>query len=316
MVSILGYNGWKDVNCFDTAVNAQTFDNLTLYNTKFNGVNLVNNIDSLYHINIPSYNAGETLVNSKFENNIFSSMLKDDYKDINKIVISRYVDDEWTTIVELVLKEESWQDINLSILNKLYKDSAILSGILKYKIEYYKWINEASVVDETETKYLDIEYQLHSNFISDVDECFPMFMKVAVTQERNQNLQTIQTLAREYPIYIRNMKTNYNTGTFQAMLMTGDVIKELQTGKGFKLELQQKLLEYKNKLLDFLSNGKTKCIRLLQGEMFYAMITGNISVSWDNFGSGYICNVKFNWSEVDPKYQNGIEYKWWGDTNE
>lgn len=49
------------------------------------------------------------------------------------------------------------------------------------------------------------------------------------------------------------------------------------------------MMKFKNDIINFLSNGKTKCLRIVPGDMFIVNITGGISVDWIAFGSGYNC---------------------------
>lgn len=310
MVTILGYNAWKDVNCFDIAATSNIVDNITLQNFNIQSVNLVSDIDERYQIETPMYDAGYTLINSKFEGIVYSSALRSDYKDINKIVIYRWIDadEDWAMIKEYILSSESWEDVDLTVLRTLTKDTAFTTSIIKYKIEYYKWNNQASVLDIANIKYLELEYRLQSNFISDKDECFPLLINVNISEERVQDVGMVQTMGNRYPIVIKNSMTNYNQGSFSAMLMTSDILEQLRSGGGYGVDESLMMKDFKKRIIDFLTNGKPKCIRTIQGEMFIVNITGNVSVQWLNFGSGYQCSISFNWVEIaDSSSAEAIE---------
>lgn len=300
MVSILGYNAWKDVNCFDTVVDHQSFENMTLQNIKFRGVSLVEDIDSTFNTCIPQYDAGHTVVNSNFKYSVTNSIIKQDYIGINKIIIYRWIpySEQWAKINEFTITSNNWDEPNLEAIRTVTKDTSLVTSVVKYKIEYYKWKNSISVLSEEDTKYIELNYTLQSNFISDKDECFPLFINVNMTQDRNQDAAILQPLSRKYPVIIKNSATNYNSGTFSAMLMTEDVLNKLRHGEGYNIQAQESMMKFKNDVINFLSNGKTKCLRIVPGDMFIVNITGGISVDWIAFGSGYNCQISFNWIEV------------------
>lgn len=269
-------------------------------NAKFKGINLVGDVDQVYSTEIPYYDAGHSLVNSRFEYGIFNSLIKQDYAGVHKIVLSRWVPyaESWAAIKQFEISKNSWSGPNLEVISGITNDSVMTTQLLKYKVEYYKWVNNVSTLIEEETKYFELEYWLQSNFISDKDECFPLFINVDMTQDRVQEIGQLQPMMSRYPVIIKNSMTDYNTGTFRAMLMTGKILEQLRSGQGYNLQSTQEMMDFKNKIIDFLTNGKPKCLRLVPGDMFIVNIVGNVSVDWVAFGSGYNCQISFNWVEV------------------
>lgn len=300
MINIMGYSAWRDKNCFDTVSPRMNINDLKIQNRKFRGICLTDNIDNKYETDTPMYDAGHTLIHSKFSYNVFDTIIKEDYSGINKIIISRWIpaEENWATVKIYEVTSNSWEQVNIEVIRSITQDTVMTSQVLKYKIEYYKWENNASMLQKDMTQYLEIDYQLQSNFISDKDECFPLFINVQINQERVQDSNLIHTLTGQYPIFIKNTATNYNQGSFKAMLMTEEILNRLRQGKGYDLESQQLMIDFKKRILNFLTNGKPKCIRMLQGELFVVNIIGNVQIEWVNFGNGYQCQISFNWAEI------------------
>lgn len=142
-----------------------------------------------------------------------------------------------------------------------------------------------------------------SYFICEKNLSFPAILDTSNTVELNRESSTVKTLGRKYPFVVYHGSSYYYSGS-----LTATFIEPSESDRGgFDTEHGW---NYRNRIDQFLSNGKPKIIKSFEGDIYMVLVTGNIART----ENGHYQNIsqKIDWVECgDPTkiadlYDNGF----------
>lgn len=173
-----------------------------------------------------------------------------------------------------------------SITRLEYKDYFVPNGIKQtYGLIIYK--------DDIPSKSYDVEVipKWGRVFLSDKDESYKLNYAV-IYSNGSQNVQNgvLMPIGAKYPTVIQNAQGNYKSGSLQFKVL------------GYQFEIDKRLdrnsiVKQKDDILKFLTNGKPKCIKDYNGNIFICKVINSPQISYDaNWGNG-IVTISFDWVE-------------------
>lgn len=168
---------------------------------------------------------------------------------------------EWLTIAEFPVN--SIEDLTISYIDKYVPMGDTVEYMLVAMINN---VESTFAISTAESIYDGI-------VISEKDETYRAFVYEYVPTERNQQTAVITTLKGKYPYVIRNGESNYTSGQVHAGFFPLD---------GCELDIEYLMsTEYREKLTDFLTNGRPKLLKLDDGRSWIVSIVDNIVHSED-----------------------------------
>ena len=173
-----------------------------------------------------------------------------------------------------------------------YNDGFLPSGI---KQTYGLTIYKDDIPSKTYT--VDVVPKWGRVFLSDKDESYKLNYAV-IYSNGSQNIQNgaLMPIGTKYPIVIQNAVGNYKSGSLQFKVL------------GYQFDIDRRLdrnsiVEQTNDILAFLANGKPKCIKDYNGNIYICKVINSPQISYDaNWGNG-ITTISFDWVE-QAQYNN------------
>ena len=173
-----------------------------------------------------------------------------------------------------------------------YNDYLIPNGI---KQTYGLTLYQGETPSDTYT--IDIVPKWGRVFVSDEDESYKLNYSV-IYSNGSQNIQNgvLMPIAATYPVVVQNAEGNYRSGSLQFKVL-GYQFEEDKTLDRNSIVKQTK------DILAFLTNGKPKCIKDYNGNIFICKVINSPQISYDaNWGNG-ISTISFDWVE-QAQYNN------------
>lgn len=191
----------------------------------------------------------------------------------------------WWNIEEIEIPQDSSARID-------YNDGFIPQDVTQtYSLVLY----EGTTPSESYT--IDVTPKWGRVFISDKDEHYGLNYAV-IYSGHSQNIQNgiFMPINAKYPVVVQNANGNYRSGSLQFKIL------------GYQFEIDKTLDRTSmtvqlNDMLAFLTNGKAKCIKDYNGNIFICKVINSPQISFDgNWGNG-IPTVSFDWVE-QTEYNN------------
>ena len=257
------------------------FTTVMVGNSVFDEINVTTDVSIPYSIDIPDMTP-QTLLKVDFNGTIGSD------SSITRLLLKRK-DDTTTTWINLV-------DINnITYGEPVYinfNDSYVPTGV-EQTYGLVSYVNNVP----TETYMVTITPTWGRYYISDRTNSFPLEAAV-IYSNHNQNIQTgvFLPIGKKYPMVIQNAEGNYRSGSLQFKVM------------GYQYEIDKRLdrrsiQKQTEDIVDFLTNGKAKCIKDFNGNIFIVRVINSPQISYDaNWGNG-ISIISFDWVE-QTKYND------------
>ena len=250
-------------------------------NGVFDHLNLTTDVTLSYTNTIPDW-TDETIINVNFNGN-----LKATPHNYNKLILKRKDSTllNWINLaeVDVIDNERCFVDFN---------DGFIPTGVEQ---EYSLVVYENNVPSEYYTTQITPHWSKY--FLSDKDHKFVLNYAVFY----NNHVQNIQNgvfmpISATYPIIVQNGEGNYRSGSLQFKVL------------GYQYEINQRLdrvsiTKQTQDMLEFLTNGKAKCLTDFNGNIFILKVINSPQISYDgNWGNG-IATISFDWVE-QAKYND------------
>lgn len=180
-----------------------------------------------------------------------------------------------------------------------------------FNVDFYDYYNPANTdIDyayvaviggaETNTVSATVHSAFDSYFLCEKELCYPMILDASMQLTLNRQAATVQPMNRKYPITVINGAVNYYSGSLTATLIE-------RKKDGFDVDSGW---AYRNRIDEFLSNGKPKILRDFEGNRWMVQIIDQIQRN----ANGHYQNVSqtFQWVEcgdaglVGDLYDNGF----------
>ena len=151
---------------------------------------------------------------------------------------------------------------------------------------YFTLTNGQTIIESKE--FSNIECWFDGLIIGNEDRQYLAPLNCDTSITKNTQVNYVTTLSGRTPYRVSNASTNYVTGQTSALFTPLD--EENQP-------IAIHTIEYINEVVDFLSDGTEKIIKLSSGGMWYVSIDSAISVPSNE---NYIGNnmVSFDWTEI------------------
>lgn len=135
---------------------------------------------------------------------------------------------------------------------------------------------------------------------------------------RNIPSSNVELLNYKYPIFVRNSQANYDTGECKGCFI------QIHTDDGECSEEQLSpqydyaRVKYQKEVMDFISNGEPKVLKLPDGRMWIVQVTPNPTDTADNVY--YYRQISFSWVEIGDAFSeedmyylglSSIDQSWW-----
>lgn len=180
-------------------------------------------------------------------------------------------------------------------------------------IDYLEPVDEVeyayvSVISDAEDNYItnSVKSKFDYYFLVDNDTSYPCILNVVRSDTYNYGATAVKPLNRKYPITVVNGITGYRSGTFECIFLNLPCDGIENDG----------LLpyQYRDKIIQMLTNGQPKLIKSYEGELFMINITDNIEESerqavYDGSKNYELVTNKFSWVEcADPYDAKELNY--------
>lgn len=181
-----------------------------------------------------------------------------------------------------------------------------------FEIEFYDYYEPnhtdveyayVAVIGNTDTDVISTEVrsEFETYFICDMDETHPIIVDVDHQIQYNRESSTIISPGRKYPYVVHNGMAKYYSGTMTATFIEFDKDCHLNVDNAWR---------YRDKIDEFLTNGRAKILKSYDGQIWMVSVTGNISRTYSGFWQKI--SQSFDWVEqgntnsIADLYDNGF----------
>jgi len=282
MLDFLNYNFIGDFNALDPyPTTIKNIDSVKIQNAIYNDLYITEDTDSQFTTDLPTDWDIYTILWAKFEGNLNGGSVDFSGTDIDKIRIKRRIKGsyEWVTIFEKEIITEA--DFYFS------GEDYFAANNTEYE---YAWV---PVRGGEELNYIisSIESQFRGVFIADTNTIYKQIAGVAYGPSQQVQLVGVYNpIGKQYPIYVSNGATNYQTGS-----VTGKIIGNYENTKVFN---RKEMVQQKNAFIKWLTNKCAKILKDQNSNIWLIFITGEPSVSYDaQWGNGMM-EISYQWGEI------------------
>lgn len=243
----------------------------------------------------------ETKLNANFDKNLDAGNSGFSLKTTDTIVIRKRERDtlNWTTIYTIPVRE--FADFNFT---RYYPYAANHADSEYMLISTINGIENSYVITPCLSEF-------DGFFIVDKDHIYGTIYNLApVDTTQNSNVTVLELLNNRYPSVYTNSQCNYVNGyTSGCFLKLNPDTQTVDTKAGIR---------YRQEFMDWLTNGKSKLIKLEDGRIYLARISGKPTETQE--GPSELKRIGFDWTQIgdaeSPRdlYLNSlsdIPEKWW-----
>lgn len=271
-----------------TTVTSELEHNLSsviIANGIYDHLNITTDTSLEYDTSIPSAYTPQTLLNVGFNGTIGSD------SNYTRLLLKRKDEtmEDWLNLCDI-------NDIPIGVPTYIdFNDSYIPKGVEQtYALVTY--------IDNVPSEYYTIKVtpQWAKYFLSDTTNRFALNYAV-IYSNHVQNIQNgvFLPIGAKYPIVIQNGEGNYKSGSLQFKVL------------GYQFDIDKKLdrvsmTKQLKDILDFLTNGKPKCLTDFNGNIYIFKVVNSPQISYDANWGNSIPVVSFDWVE-QAEYNNSAE---------
>lgn len=242
-----------------------SFSSIGLKNGMFDYIYLSKNPDEFSNSSTPSVDWTEnTLLFADFDNMSLDGSNFQYESDIITVQLKRretgYANKQWITLYE---KAVDSKNLNFTYIDKYARG----------REAEYEYAIVPVLKNGTELPY--IKTTAVSNFggavITDGDTSYHILLDPAITEtDRNRQSSVITTLNRKYPFVFFGGESNYTTGSFSgtAIRYLGNDVFDVANSHW-----------YREDMIDWLTNGEPKILKIEDGRIWMVVIDGNVKAS-------------------------------------
>lgn len=275
---------------FGIAQPEATITNLTMKNVVLDEIYATKQVLVKFNWEIPTDWTFDTHLHALYRDDVHAGNVNYSESVVQKVKIKkRYKGDfAWKTIYE---KEIHTND-----------DFAIeIWDYLEPSRRYIEYAYVAVIANaDMDTISTEVYSEFDSYFIVGQDEIYPAILDASTTLQLNRESKTIVAMGSKYPYVVNNGISKYYSGTMTATFIElKDCDFDVENG-----------WSYRNKIDEFLTDGRAKIIKTFEGDMWMANIVGNIPRNTD--GHYQKVSHQIEWVEagnpnmVGDLYDNGF----------
>lgn len=238
----------------DPIGNITYVDTVRISKAIFDHFNLINGLTD--SITIPDWDSDLTLMNAYFNNSIDAGNVSELIGNVSYLAIQRKElgSNDWLTI------------------NKIYKNTS--TNHIQTEFTMFDTYNQSGVQYSYQIVPVDADgnqgYALQSDivsifggaYIADAYNIFKITNEYELTKQTNQKSAIYEPLGSKYPFVTYNAETNYDSGTFTAVLLAPT--SQNQNQSSIDRMAQVKLEKQFN---DWLTNGRPKILKDFNGNI-------------------------------------------------
>lgn len=242
----------NDSTSMDPLGNLTYVDTVRISNAIFSHFNLVNGISD--DSSIPEWVNNQTILNAYFNNSIDAGNLGELIGNVSYLAIQRkeYGSNEWITLNK-IYKNTSTNEIQTQFT--MY-DSYNQSGV-QYS---YQIVPVDAQGNQGNALQSDVASIFKGAYIADAYNIFKITNEYELTKQTNQKSAIYEPLGSKYPFVTYNAETNYDSGSFVAVLLAPT--SNNQVSSSIDRMAQVKLEKSFNA---WLTNGKPKILKDFNG---------------------------------------------------
>lgn len=236
-----------------------------------------------------------TYIEVEVENNkyrggivITSTGLAQSLNGADKIIVSRKLGGTNTWIEMQTIELETVADLTFELFDILAKPNE--SYYYAFDVKSGNTVIESGVTE-------DVECELFGMFVGDMNEQYVAGTNFSVDTVRNTQVTFVTTLANRTPFRVSNANTNYTSGSAKGLFLELTVDK-----KRFVPDYDR---EFSENVLNFLTNGQNKILKMPDGRMWYIAIDGNPSSPHNDNYDG-MNGIEFKWVEIGDLPTTGM----------
>lgn len=233
----------------------------------------------------------DTIINAKYDGNYRGGNIDFTVRETDLIRLKvREVDSfTWKTLAEFPVN--SLDDLKISYVDRYQNNGK--------KLEYAI----VPITANTEGNYstAQVESDFEGISVTEANRTYRAFVYDNISVTRNNNVNYVTTLGNKYPFSVTNSSLNYSNGTISAGFYP-IVDNEID------LSDFAKVIKYRENLLNFLTDGKPKVLKIDDGRSWIVGIDSNISV----YGQERGYYVEFGFTQLgnsqitEDLYNNGL----------
>lgn len=298
----VGYDLYGDKHCMDSAPNyIPDITSVGVSNGIFDDLYITRNPNAPETTEIPTVWDYDTILNANFNGDLSAGNTEFLIEQVKAIKIKRRVKGtfNWLTLKRAQI------DGNIDNLTFTFRDT-----LNKNETEYeYAFVPVFSEGDnEVEGNYVinSILSKFNGVYVGDMDNIFTFLYGVNYNNnKRNRQVGVFEPLGRRYPIFVSNGVLSYDSGTVEATILNDDFD---ETRRIDRVAITKK----KDRLKEFLSDGKAKFLKDINGQIWLIVCTSAPDFSYDSNTFMSYPKMSFSWAEIGDAesqtdlYQHGI----------
>lgn len=141
----------------------------------------------------------------------------------------------------------------------------------------------------------EVDCEFSALFVGNLSKQYVAALNTKFSNKRQYGMTYAQTYYSRYPHAVRNGSMNYSSGS-----VSGLFLDKTPNGE-FTIQNAQ---EYKEGVIDFLSDGNWKLVKTGEGHLWYVQVDGELQEDYSEFAGA--STITFNWTEIGKVTDEGI----------
>ncbi len=300
-----------ELSCAFTPTSVQEITYVELKNGIYDDLYITNNVSFELSDKITTGWDFDTILWAKFNNDTTAGNIDWSIDTVSHLLLKRREVNSflWTTL--FVKKIESNNDF---IIN--YNDYTNASGATyEYAIVPYLYGTEG-----TYSSY-KVKSEFEGLFIIEGERIYRTNITNGFCDTtRNIPSSTVEILNKKYPVFVRNSKSNYDTGSCKGSFVP---YEEDECSINMNKQNDYNRIVYQKDVMDFIADGIPKILKLFDGRIWLVQTTPNPSdTAEESYNNRYIT---FTWVEIgninseEDLYSLGLSEvteEWWNNVSD
>lgn len=295
--------------CEFTPTVIQNINYVEITNAWYNDLYMSNNPDVSYDLTLPADWDWDTVLYAKFNGNTYAGNIDTAVEDCSHVLLKRRMPNtfQWQTI--FVKEIHTREDFEVTYLDYTVRAGADMEYAV---VPIFFGLEQNYSTVTVKSTFTDM-------FLISNDTVYGTTITDGFCDTtRNIPSSNVELLNQKYPIFVRNSQANYDTGD-----CTGGFIRLTDNDGQCSTEMVETENDYyrtmyQKEVMDFISNGEPKILKLPDGRMWLVQVTPNPTDTADTAYNNR--NISFSWVEIgdvnseEDMYYLGlsdIDERWW-----